>query len=593
MTFSDIRWLWALLALPALILLEWRAVRRAERALGTLVGGRRDSVLLAQRRPGNRRFSLLMRLAALALLILGASGPEWGRELARRTASGSDLVLVLDVSGSMEVRDVPPTRLDEARREALGVLDHLEGSRVGVVAFAGDAVRLCPLTQDVATARLVLEGLSTGSVSDPGTDLGRGLRLAAKLMPPGRREEQAIVLWTDGEDLEQGARGAIDELANTGIRVFAVGVGTPAGDVVPVTDEQGRTVDIKRDENGAAVRSRLDEGLLRTLARRTRGGYFAASRPGGELPRLVGALGSLARGARGQRLVERPVARFPLCAAGAALMLALLGLRARRRVERAQSREGTRGGRSHAGRARPPRKPSRPARPAAAVAALLLTFVAGRAQAQSAWARGDAAFRRGQFAQAESLYSRRFGRGGPAAVAVNRATARALRGERDAAEQELSRYFDARGATGDNARFNLGTVLGEEKKYDQALAMLRRALERSPADEDARWNYEWIKRQKEQEQKPEQRQQQQQPKPSPPQPSGGQPQPQNPQPQNSQNAPPNPGGNSQKPQNGGGTQQMTREQADQLLGALQELARADQQRQRKVRVLRDRRGKDW
>jgi tetratricopeptide (TPR) repeat protein len=176
-------------------------------------------------------------------------------------------------------------------------------------------------------------------------------------------------------------------------------------------------------------------------------------------------------------------------------------------------------------------------------------------------------------------------------VAVNRATARALEGRRDEAEQELSRYIDARGATGNNARYNLGTVLGEEKKYDQALDMLRRALERNPGDEDARWNYEWLKQRKEQEKNPNQ----QQPRPQP-QKQPQQQQPQNSQPQNSQpqNTPPqNPGGGQQKPQGGSSPQQMSREQADQLLGALQELARADQQRQRKVRVLRERHGKDW
>src|SRR5206468_3195568 len=161
---------------------------------------------------------IALRAAAFALLVLGAAGPEWGRELVRRSAVGSDVVLLMDVSASMDVRDVPPSRLEEARREALAVLDRLTGSRVAVVAFAGDA---------------------------------------------------------------------IEDLARSGFRVLAVGAGTPAGDVVPALDDQGRAVDVKRDESGGPVRSRLDEDLLRRLARRTRGAYFAASRPGGELPRLL------------------------------------------------------------------------------------------------------------------------------------------------------------------------------------------------------------------------------------------------------------------------------------------------------------------
>jgi Ca-activated chloride channel family protein len=107
---------------------------------------------------------------------------------------------VIDVSASMDVRDVAPSRIEEARREAMAVLDRLEGSRVGIVAFSGDAVRLCPLTLDRDAVRLTLEGLGSSSVSEPGTDLGKALRLATRLMPAGRREEQAVVLWTDGED---------------------------------------------------------------------------------------------------------------------------------------------------------------------------------------------------------------------------------------------------------------------------------------------------------------------------------------------------------------------------------------------------------
>ncbi|HEY6867636.1 MAG TPA: VWA domain-containing protein, partial [Candidatus Eisenbacteria bacterium] len=331
MSLSDPRWLWAFAVLPLLALLEWRALRRARARTTRLVGPRAPHALLAQVAPGRRGTGAVLTLAALACLIAGAAGPEWGREVVRRAATGSDLVLVIDVSASMDTRDVPPSRLDEARREALAVLDRVGGGRVGIVAFAGDAVRLCPLTLDLGAARLTLEAISSGSVSEPGTDLGRALRVAERVMPSGRREEQAIVLWTDGEDLEQGARGMIGELAANGIRVFAVGVGTAAGDVVPVLDDQGRATDVKRDAQGMAVRSRLDEDLLRTIAQRTRGAYFSASRPGGELPRLLSAVGGLARGSHGTRLSERAVARFPLFAALGAGLLLVDRVRARRR----------------------------------------------------------------------------------------------------------------------------------------------------------------------------------------------------------------------------------------------------------------------
>jgi len=576
--FSNPRWLWLLAALLPVLALEWRALRRSSSALKRLVGERKESPLLAQRRAGSRRAGLVLRAAALALLIVGAADPQWGREVVRRGATGSDVVLVADVSASMDARDVPPSRLDEARREALAVVDRLEGSRVGVVAFAGDAVRLCPLTLDRGAVRLTLESLSSASVSDPGTDLGRALHRAAQLMPAGRREEQAIVIWTDGEDLENGARAAIEEVAHTGIRVFSVGVGTAAGDVVPVLDDQGRAVDVKRDESGGPVRSRLDEGLLRDLARRTRGGYFAASRPGGELPRLLGALSSVSRSGRGQRLVERPVSRFPLCGLIAALLLIGDFVRPKRRLpERSEQRFGPRA-----------------AAAAAAAAAVLILAGATPAHAQSAWARGDRAFRAGDWPAAESLYAKRMKEGAKRPLAVNLATVRARAGKVEEAENDLQRLSARNDAPGRAALYNFGTLLGERKAYDEALAELRREIERDPRDADARWNYEVLMRQRDREKNPD-RNRPQQPKPGSPQPqpqSGGSSAnaPQSPLPQAPQ---PTPQGSGQQRPQGGAGQHMDKAQAEQLLDALTEQSRMDQQRQRKVRVMREKRGKDW
>jgi Ca-activated chloride channel family protein len=579
MSFSDPRWLHALWALPVFVLLELWAARRAGARLRRLLGPNTDHPLLSQRRPRERFIGAALRLLAFAALVMGASGPEWGREVVRRGSTGSDVVLLVDVSASMDTRDVPPSRIDEARREALAVLDRMSGSRVGVVAFAGDAVRLVPLTLDLPAVRLVLESLSSGSLSEPGTDLGRALEMALKVMPPGRREEQAIVLWTDGEDLERGARERIDAVANSGIRVFAVGVGTRAGDVVPVLDSDGRATDVKRDENGNAVRSRIDEDLLRTLARRTRGAYFAASRPGGELSRLLAAVENLARAGRSQRLVERPVARFPLFGGLAALLLALERIRWRRRRRAVNDWL--------------PLHSETKAAAAAAAALLALLWMPQPADAQSAWARGDRAFRRQRWAEAESLYALRLRHKAPDAVRVNHATSRALSGDAATGEQELERVARTPGREAGNAGYNLGTLRADHGDDAAALESLRRVLEQHPSDEDARWNYEVVLRRMQQ----PSNKNPQKPPPSPsggggggtggggaPQPRPSAPQP-NPAPQTNTPAPSTP-----TPTSSGA---MTREQADQLLNALQEMARADQQRHRNVRAVNERRGRDW
>ena len=596
MTFGDPRWLWGLVALPILLLIEWGAVVRCDRVLRELVGARADSVLLEQRRAGQRRLSMALRLTALALLILGAADPQWGRELVRRSASGSDVVLAIDVSASMDTRDVAPSRIEEARREALAVLDRLEGSRVGLVAFAGDAVRLCPLTLDLGAVRLALQGLGSGAVSEPGTDIGRALRTAARVLPGGRREEQAVVLWTDGEDLEHGASGAIDDLARAGIRVFAIGVGTPAGDFVPLLDGQGRAVDVKRDESGQTVRSRLDEALLRSCASKTRGGYFSASRPGGELPRLLASLSSLARSGRGQRLIERPVSRFPLLAALAALLLVLDRVRTRRRVATSES--------PGAGETQRPPKRSHAAngRRAAAAATLLIAIAtaalaagAGQARAQSDWARGDGAFRGARWAEAESLYTQRLRHGDARAARVNRSTARARHGLGPVAESELDSLSARDDRPGRAAGYNLGTLLAERQDYVHALAQLKRSLERDPTDADARWNYELAMRLKQATQnRPPPQGSKPRPQPNAPNAQSGGGSSPKPSPGTVQNTPPPPP-TAQAPSQSTGpgmSGAMNPQQADQILDALDQQARLEQGRNQ-VRVVREKRGRDW
>src|SRR5262249_35151609 len=156
-------------------------------------------------------------------------------------------------SKSMDTRDVPPSRILEAKREALALLDDLEGDRVAVVVFAGDAAALTPLTLDLSAARLLVESLGTDAVSTPGTDLGKGLTTALNVLREGDSGEQAIVVVTDGEDLE-GRLGEGAALAQRrGVKVFPVGVGTAAGETIPVLDDNGRQIGVKVDESGQPV----------------------------------------------------------------------------------------------------------------------------------------------------------------------------------------------------------------------------------------------------------------------------------------------------------------------------------------------------
>ncbi|MEP7029245.1 MAG: VWA domain-containing protein, partial [Candidatus Eisenbacteria bacterium] len=376
-------WLLAgLLLVIVLSLMFWRYERRRRRVLAAFAG--KLALGLAHAEPAiQRHVRWGLRLLALAMLVVAAAGPRWGEEVVRVSSQGSDVVLVFDVSASMDARDVPPTRLEEARREALALLDGLEGDRVGVVAFAGDAVALTPLTLDLSAVRLLVETLSTDVVSTPGSDVGRGLKTALRVLPEGDAGEQAVILFTDGEDLEGGLASAGAAVQQRGVRVFAVGVGTPAGETIPVLDARDHQVGVKIDASGQPVVSRLDAPALEALARRTHGRYFAANHPGGEVGALKAALGGVARGAREGRLGSRPIERFHWFALAAWLALVASWMLPERRSVSFP-------------------RPGRGAR--AAAIALALVFGAARAQAASPLVEGNRLYAKGDFKGAARVY---------------------------------------------------------------------------------------------------------------------------------------------------------------------------------------------
>jgi Ca-activated chloride channel homolog len=232
-----------------------------------------------------RRRVSLMLLAAVALGIAGAD-PRWGVAADAQVSAARDIVLVLDASNSMRVEDVPPNRLEHQRLAARTIVDALGGERVGVVVFAGDAAVLSPPTTDHSAVAGYIDAVHPEIVVQTGTAIGTGIRagtalLAASSARPGGR---VLILISDGEPLEpEVERPASLEAAQRagamGIVIHTLGVGTERGGFVPQFDpntrqRQGYKVD---PFTGETAVSRLDEDLLRQIAREARGSYRRAS----------------------------------------------------------------------------------------------------------------------------------------------------------------------------------------------------------------------------------------------------------------------------------------------------------------------------
>ena len=298
MSFDSPSLLWLAVALPALVALGlWLWVRRRRRALGVL-----GSPELLQRlgagdltRLPMMRFPLL--LVAAAALGVAAAGPRWGLEsVDERTAAG-DLVLAVDVSKSMLARDIQPNRLERERVLARRVLRELAGDRIGLVAFAGRAYILSPMTVDHGALQLYLDALDPDIVSQGGSSLAAAIRQATDLARGPRDAGRGVVLLiSDGEALEEAAavRDAAERAARVGITIHTVGVGTAEGAPIPEAGTGDQVESYKRGPDGEIVITALDEELLRDVASAT-GGRYARLGEAGATDAVLSTLQGLER----------------------------------------------------------------------------------------------------------------------------------------------------------------------------------------------------------------------------------------------------------------------------------------------------------
>lgn len=276
--------LWAVVALVVgLGLLEWHGRDALGRFLSPLMQRRLVT------RPSVERSAarLLLLTAALFGCVLALMRPRStsAGETVISARAAADVMVVLDVSKSMLAEDVAPNRLVRARAEIAGMVKQLEGQRVGLVAFAGRAVMLCPLTPDQAFFNLALRGVDTRTVARGGTRIGEAVRTAVKAFPTGAGAK-LIVLITDGEDHESSPLEAAKVAKDAGVRIIAVGLGSETGAPIVITDPRtGARTELTHD--GQPVISRLDGATLRQMALETGGAYVPAGTAALDLESIV------------------------------------------------------------------------------------------------------------------------------------------------------------------------------------------------------------------------------------------------------------------------------------------------------------------
>jgi len=283
------------------ILRAWAGARQAE------VGGGRH----------NTRGRLLLWLG-LAFGVVALARPQWGQVEEPVFDQAREIVIALDLSRSMEATDVRPSRLERARLLIQGLLDGLQGERVGLVVFAGTAFLQVPLSADYEVLNEFLPSLNPKYMPVGGTNYGAMLRTAIDAFGSGGSADRYLIVLSDGEALDPDWRDEIGELRQKNIRVIGLGVGTPEGALIP--DGAGGFV---KDPRGAVVISKLNSSTLQELAKATNGVYTDAS-AWVDLAALLKK--TIATGRKGQfeeRHQVRQIERFQWALAPALLCLLL------------------------------------------------------------------------------------------------------------------------------------------------------------------------------------------------------------------------------------------------------------------------------
>lgn len=418
-----------LIACLAFLAFSFFTTRRRKNELGKFVAPKLLAGLTNNVSSSRRRWKNMLFVCGLACLFLALARPQYGERWIEVRRKGIDILIGVDVSNSMLAQDIKPSRLGRAKLAIRDFVAQLEGDRVGLLPFAGTAFLMCPLTTDYEAFNASLTTLDAGSIPKGGTDIGLAIRQGGEVLS-NEANHKIFVLVTDGEDLSEEALKAAEQAKEQNMTVYTIGVGTPEGELIPVS--QGQEGGFIQDKQGNFITSRLDEQTLTALAETTGGLYVPLGNMGQGFDTIYQEkLALVPEEEHGQRRRKIPIERFPWPLGVAVLLLSMDFLITGRRSGRSLSLPFVK----TAGR--------RKKRVALTVIFMitlsgLSSFIMQQAQASQ----GEELFKSGDYAGAESYYQQ-------------------------ALEEEN---------TDPALYFNLGGSLYRQQKYDQAAAAFTQAL---------------------------------------------------------------------------------------------------------------------
>ncbi len=329
MNFHSINWLYAgVVAIAVLAIAYAWADKQRAKSLAEFASAKLLPELSRTVSPFKVFIKKLLFILGVLAVFVALARPQWGYRWEESKSRGIDVIFAIDTSKSMLAEDVKPNRLDRAKLSVIDLLNVLNGDRIGIVAFSGQAFLQCPLTLDYDAFRMSLEALDTNVIQRGGTNIAAAIE-EAEVAFAKTSNKKVVVLISDGEELESSALERAKEAAKNDVIVYTLGVGGARGEAIPVRDSSGRVVQL-RDENGKIVTSKLNEEVLSKIAEAT-GGFYEPLTANGMDTIYEEGLKKIPQHELSARMKQLAIERFQIPLAIAIILIALESLIGTRR----------------------------------------------------------------------------------------------------------------------------------------------------------------------------------------------------------------------------------------------------------------------
>lgn len=303
MIWQDAYLLWLLLLIPALAGGLWWYVRRLQERRKQFFS---DELFQNLRRGFWRvgdRLKVITMLMGLSFLVLAIAGPKIGTEVREVKRQGVDLLIGLDLSDSMNAEDVKPSRLEKAKYEITRLIERLQGDRVGLIVFTGDAYLQAPMTLDYSALRLFLNIAETDQMPSSSTDFSAPMEVGQRAFNSLEEDQNSsnaakvMLLISDGENHGENYSDALNALVQNNISVYTLGIGTRSGATIPqYNQDTGALTGYKRNNEGQVVTTRLQPDVLREIAEQGDGEYYEIQSGSDGIDSFLGRLDELEQG---------------------------------------------------------------------------------------------------------------------------------------------------------------------------------------------------------------------------------------------------------------------------------------------------------